>query len=196
MDTSGLLVVAKTDPAHRELARQFAQREVAKTYLALVHGAMRPESGTVDRDLGRHPVKRKKQAVLRSGGRPAVTEYRTVEKFLVPGSGFRVERTRNQEPGTRNQFSCLELHPRTGRTHQLRVHLASSGCPILCDGLYGRELEFPEGRAVIRRQALHAARLEFRHPADGRTMSFESPLPADFRSALERLRRPDAPEEG
>jgi 23S rRNA pseudouridine1911/1915/1917 synthase len=121
--------------------------------------------------------------VLRSGGRSAMTEYRTLEKFLFPGSGPRAEKTRNQ-------FSLVELRPRTGRTHQLRVHLASSGCPILCDGLYGREMEFPAESPVIRRQALHAARLAFQHPADGREMALESQLPADFRTALELLRRP------
>lgn len=168
MDTSGLLVVAKTDPAHRELARQFAAREVAKRYLALVHGRMRPPDGAIERRLGRHPAKRKRQAVLRSGGRAALTAYHTLEAF--------------------EGFSYLELVPRTGRTHQLRVHLASAGCPILADGLYGRELEFPPGAPVIRRQALHAAGLGLTHPATGRRLAFAAPPPADFAAALELLR--------
>ncbi len=232
MDTSGVILVAKSDPVHRELARQFAAREVSKTYVAIVHGAMRPPAGVIDRDLGRHPVKRKQQAVLRSGGRNAVTEYRTAERFLVPGSWFLVQRprTRNQEPGTRNSLSLVELRPKTGRTHQIRVHLASSGCPILCDGLYGRETAFPAGTgtgteveggrwkvegsdartkspppstlhlppstsigplstAVISRQALHAAAIEFTHPVSGQRVSFAAPPPADFAAALELLRR-------
>jgi len=170
MDTSGVLIVAKTDPAHRELARQFAERQVKKRYLALVHRAMNPPEGVIERQLGRHPVRRKKQAVLRSGGRAATTRYRTLERFAG--------------------HSYMELAPRTGRTHQLRVHLASSGCPVLCDGLYGRELEFPAEGAVIRRQALHAAAIEFQHPGGGRVLAIEAPLPADFRAALELLRAP------
>lgn len=179
MDTSGVMVVARTDAAHRALAEQFAAREVAKTYLALVHGVMRPPAGEIDRQLGRHPAKRKQQAVLRSGGRAALTGYRTLEQF--PSGG-------NKPPPA--AFSLLELQPHTGRTHQLRVHLASAGCPILADGLYGRETEFPAPpeSPVIRRQALHAARLELAHPASGERMAFSAPPPADFAAALERLR--------
>lgn len=175
MDTSGLLLVAKTDPAHRELARQFAEREVKKRYLALVHRAMRPPEGVIEKALGRHPKWRKKQAVLRSGGRPSRTEYRTLEQL--------------------GACSYLELRPSTGRTHQLRVHLASAGCPILCDALYGRELEFPDGRPVLGRQALHAATIEFKHPASGETASFGAPPPADFLAALQSLREASAPKE-
>ncbi len=175
MDTSGLLLVAKSDPAHRELARQFAEREVSKRYLALVHRSMDPPEGTIEKDLGRHPRRRKKQAVLRSGGRPSLTGYRTLERL--------------------GGFSCLELRPRTGRTHQLRVHLASAGCPILCDALYGRELEFPAGKPVLRRQALHAAGIEFKHPASGEVLALDAPVPADFRAALEILREPQTPQE-
>jgi 23S rRNA pseudouridine1911/1915/1917 synthase len=168
MDTSGLLVVAKTDAAHRELARQFADREVSKRYLALVHRAMPESEGTIEKQLGRHPTKRKKQAVLRSGGRAASTAYRTLERL--------------------GAFTFLELLPRTGRTHQLRVHLASCGCPILCDALYGRELRFPDGKSVLERQALHAAELSFTHPGSGERVSFEAAPPADFAAALELLR--------
>jgi 23S rRNA pseudouridine1911/1915/1917 synthase len=168
MDTSGLLVVAKTDAVHRELARQFAAREVRKRYLALVHGAMGQPGGTIEKPLGRHPRKRKKQAVIRSGGREALTAYRTLERL--------------------GDFSLLELRPHTGRTHQLRVHLASCGCPILCDALYGREMEFPSGNAVLRRQALHAAAIGLRHPITGRDLALESAPPADFAAALELLR--------
>ncbi|HOX08362.1 MAG TPA: RluA family pseudouridine synthase [Planctomycetota bacterium] len=219
MDTSGVILVAKTDQAHRELAREFAAREVAKTYLAIVHGALRPPAGVIDRDLGRHPVKRKKQAVLREGGRAAITEYRTLEQLSV-ASGRLAAAPRAQGPKPKALFSLVELRPKTGRTHQIRVHLASSGCPILCDGLYGRETEFPTAFAtcqlavgsgsesrkpkiesptpepgtrnpepLLRRQALHATAIEFTHPLSGQRLSFSAPPPADFATALELLRR-------
>jgi 23S rRNA pseudouridine1911/1915/1917 synthase len=168
LDTSGLLVVAKTDAVHRELSRQFADREVSKRYLALVHRAMPHLEGEIEKQLGRHPKKRKQQAVLPSGGRAALTRYRTLERL--------------------GAFSHLELKPRTGRTHQLRVHLASCGCPILCDALYGRELSFPESDAVLLRQALHAAELSFTHPIEKRAVIFAAEPPQDFKAALALLR--------
>ncbi|MHC4916482.1 MAG: RluA family pseudouridine synthase [Planctomycetota bacterium] len=168
LDTSGLLVLAKNDRVHRALSEQFANREVAKLYLAVVHRSMPEAEGVIEKPLGRHPKKRKRQAVLRAGGRAAQTRYRTLESL--------------------GDFSLLELRPRTGRTHQLRVHLASCGCPILCDALYGREMEFPGGSPVIRRQALHAAELEFSHPGTGERVGFKAPPPEDFRAALDLLR--------
>ncbi len=174
MDTSGLLVVAKTDKAHRELARQFADREVSKRYVALVHGSMSAASGEIEKQLGRHPKKRKKQAVLADGGRSALTRYDTLERL--------------------GRFSHMELRPRTGRTHQLRVHLASSGCPILCDALYGREDSYPADTPVLTRQALHAAALAFTHPTTSQQMRFEATPPDDYLAALELLRGSDAPE--
>jgi len=174
LDTSGLLVVARNDPAHRELARQFADREVSKRYVAVVHGAMPESSGEIEKQLGRHPVKRKKQAVLHAGGRAALTRYQTLERL--------------------GSFSQLELMPRTGRTHQLRVHLASSGCPILCDALYGRESTYPRDEPVLERQALHAAALAFSHPATGERVQFEAPPPDDYRAVLELLRGGPPPE--
>ena len=154
-ETSGCLVVAKTDAAHRSLAAQFAGREVAKVYLALVSGIPKMRSGVVDAPISRHPVNRKKMAVCAIGrGRAAVTEYRVL--------------------GAEGGVTLMECSPRTGRTHQIRVHLKHLGCPILGDPLYGR-------RASFSRHMLHAWKLQFRHPVDGRMLAFEAAAPAEFR---------------
>ena len=154
-ETSGCLVVAKTDTAHRSLAAQFAGREVGKVYLALVSGTPRRRSGVVDAPISRHPVNRKKMAVCAPGrGRAAVTEYRVL----------------SSEGGV----TLMECRPRTGRTHQIRVHLKHLGCPVLGDPLYGR-------RGSFSRHMLHAWKLEFRHPRDGRLLAFEAAVPPEFR---------------
>ena len=154
-ETSGCLVVAKTDGAHRSLAAQFAGREVIKIYLALVCGTPQPRSGVIDASLARHPVNRKKMAVsLRDRGRQAVTEYRVL----------RIAET----------VSLLECRPRSGRTHQIRVHLKHIGCPIVGDLLYGR-------RGSFSRHMLHAWKLQFRHPVDGQSLAFEATPPPEFR---------------
>jgi 23S rRNA pseudouridine1911/1915/1917 synthase len=154
-ETSGCLVVAKTDVAHRSLAAQFAGREVGKRYLALVSGIPRLSRGVVDLPIARHPIHRKKMAVCPIGrGREAVTEYRVLDS--VAG------------------ISLIECRPRTGRTHQIRVHLKHLGCPVLGDSLYGR-------RGGFSRHMLHAWKLEFRHPLDGRLLAFEAAPPPEFR---------------
>ncbi|MGB8464199.1 MAG: RluA family pseudouridine synthase [Terrimicrobiaceae bacterium] len=156
-ETSGCLVVAKTDAAHRSLAAQFAGREVGKRYLALVSGTPRQPSGVVDAPIARHPVHRKKMTVSAVGrGRDAVTAYRV----LASAAGV----------------SLIECRPRTGRTHQIRVHLKHLGCPVLGDPLYGR-------RGSFSRHMLHAWKLEFRHPVDGRLLAFEATPPPEFRIA-------------
>lgn len=153
-ETSGCLVVAKTDAAHHRLARQFASREVAKTYLALVRGVPRHSSGTVDAPLARHAVQRKKMAVAEAGrGRPAVTEYRVLSSHAG--------------------LSLIECRPQTGRTHQIRVHLKHLGCPVVGDPLYGR-------RENHSRHMLHAWKLSFVHPATGQRLDFEAPPPPGF----------------
>ncbi len=154
-ETSGCLVVAKNDAAHRALIRAFAGREVEKTYLALAAGCFARKSGEINAPIGRHPVNRKKMAVI-DRGREARTGWRVRIELPV---GTLVE--------------CA-LH--TGRTHQIRVHLKHLGHPVLGDELYGRRGAFP-------RQMLHAWRLAFTHPREGRKVSFESPIPADFREA-------------
>jgi 23S rRNA pseudouridine1911/1915/1917 synthase len=159
-DTSGCLVVAKNDAAHAGLSRQFAARTVTKIYLALVRGSFAAaRSGVVENRIGRHPVDRKKMAVLERGGREARTAWRVVQE--LPGAGSLVECT---------------LH--TGRTHQIRVHMKHLGHPLLGDALYAPRT--PPGGARWPRQMLHAWKLGFAHPRTGKPLLFCSPLPGDF----------------
>lgn len=162
--TSGLMVIARDDLSHRRLAAQFADHSAGRTYLALVYGSPSADSGTLDRPLGRHPVDRLRQAV-RDDGRRAVTHWRVRRR----GVGV----------------SLIECTLQTGRTHQVRVHLASMGHPLLGDGLYARGRTPPKDVAPTlqadgERPMLHAARLHFDHPSDGREMTFSSRPPIDF----------------
>jgi len=167
-DTSGLIIVAKNDAAHLALARQLKEREVEKTYLALVEGRLSPAEGVIDAPLGRHPRHRKKMAVV-AGGRAARTRYRVLREI--------------------DGRSLVEVRPETGRTHQVRVHFASIGHPVAGDALYGRRATpgSPAGRAGLRRQFLHAQRLAFRHPRTGERLELEAPLPQDLAQALAEL---------
>jgi 23S rRNA pseudouridine1911/1915/1917 synthase len=167
-ETSGCLVVAKTDAAHRALSQQFAGREVRKIYLALALGVFRQSSGTVDAPIGRHPVHRQKMAVLPPGkGRESRTDWRVLGEL-----DFGAQRV--------TMVQC-RLH--SGRTHQIRVHLAHLGHGLLGDATYGR-------RAGAERQMLHAWQLGFFHPRTREWLVFTSPLPADFQSAGVRLEFP------
>ncbi len=162
-DTSGLIIVAKNDEAHAALARQLKERQVEKTYIALVEGRLQQREGVIDAPLGRHPAQRKKQAVV-PGGRAARTRYRVLREI--------------------NGRTLLEAYPETGRTHQIRVHLASIGHPVAGDRVYGR------GRAAVpslRRQFLHASRLAFRHPRTGARIELSAELPEDLRAVLAEL---------
>ena len=162
-DTSGLIVVAKTQRAMDSLARAFASHDkVEKTYLAVCHGRPRLDSGRIESMIGRHPVDRKRMAVVEKGGKLAVTNWR-VAKFM---------------PVTK--LSLVECRIETGRTHQIRVHMASLGCPVVGDAVYGRRALDKRLDPVPARQLLHAWRLSLAHPADGRRMDFESPIPADL----------------
>lgn len=159
-DTSGVMVVAKSDRAFQGLARAFAEHDLEKDYVSVTHGAPPPE-GTLETQIGRSPANRQKMAVLRVGGRRAVTHWRV--EAALPGGLCRV--------------AC---RIETGRTHQIRVHLASLGTPIVGDALYGRpaldrRLPHPPGR-----QLLHARRLALRHPVTGAPLCFEAPPPPDF----------------
>jgi 23S rRNA pseudouridine1911/1915/1917 synthase len=165
-DTSGLMVVARTPRAHRHLVQQMKERQVRKLYLALVHGVPQPERGVVEAPIGRHPRDRKRMAVV-EGGREAITRYRLLEAI--------------------GDCALLEVEPVTGRTHQIRVHMAAIGHPVVGDPVYGRR------SALVSRQFLHAHRLSFVLPGRERTVEFESPLPADLREALAALRRGERP---
>ncbi len=161
-DTSGLLVVAKNDRAHRFLSDQFKAHTTEKTYLALVHGHLSPSRGLIDAPIGRDPRHRQRMAVV-ALGRPAQTAYRVVR--YVGG------------------YTLLEAMPQTGRTHQIRVHLASIGHPVAGDPAYGPR----EGLPGLRRQFLHAARLRIRLPSTGEYAEFTSPLPEDLAVALREV---------
>jgi 23S rRNA pseudouridine1911/1915/1917 synthase len=174
-ETSGLLVVARNDSAHRNLSSQFSQREVSKVYLTLVWGEPVPARGRIEASLGRHPVARTRMAVRSAGGRSAITEYETLERMAG--------------------FAFLTVRILTGRTHQIRVHLKHRGHPVVGDSEYGGHRFHAIGRPELReplaafgRLALHAHRLEFRHPDTAEPLRFEAPLPADFALLLERLR--------
>ncbi len=171
-DTSGLLVVAKTDAAHEGLARQFADHSIERAYLAVVAGRPLPPAGTVRGAIARSSANRKKMALVADGrGKHAVTHFKTLETFA--------------------DAALVECRLETGRTHQVRVHLASIGNPLLGDPAYGRtpaKLRPLLARLGFRRQALHAAVLGFVHPVSGRIHRFESPPPDDLRELLVELR--------
>lgn len=165
-DTSGLLVVAKTEAAQTDLVRQLQARTVKRHYLALVHGAVAGD-GMVDAPIGRHPVHRTKMAVV-SRGREARTHYSVRERFA--------------------DATLIECRLETGRTHQIRVHMASVGHPLVGDAVYGKRRSSDARLDRFRRQALHAWRLALVHPQGGTPVSWEAPLPADFAALLEELR--------
>ena len=163
-DTTGLLVVAKTEAAHRSLTAQIQSRELRREYLALVAGDVAEGSGRIEAPIGRHPTDRKRMAVQGHGGREATTHFSVLERFP--------------------SYTLLLCRLETGRTHQIRVHLAYIGHPVVGDPVYGPRKGFPGLTA----QFLHAARLGLRHPTSGEWLQFEAPLPADMAAVLARLR--------
>jgi 23S rRNA pseudouridine1911/1915/1917 synthase len=172
--TSGLLVVAKSDEAHRRLASQFVRRLVKKEYVALVHGWMKQDRGTISSSISRDRVRRTRMTTIRSGGRDAITHY-TVARRLDSQYG---------------KFTLLEVQIDTGRTHQIRVHLASLRHPVVGDTLYGapRELRGASAaRLSLPRNFLHAATLQFQHPRTDEPLSFSASLPAELEDFLRRL---------
>jgi len=174
-DTSGLMVAAKTDAAHRHLAAQFASHTVERLYAAIVRGVPRPSEGDIEGAIGRDPGNRKRMAIVRSGGKPARTHYRTLERFS-------------------DRAALVECRLATGRTHQIRVHLTAIGCPLAGDGIYGRKAS-PRASpldaeiASFGRQALDAFVLGFAHPHDGRPLRFERGFAPDLAAFADRLRR-------
>lgn len=172
--TSGLLVVAKTESAHEHLADQFRAREVFKSYVALVHGQVENKTGQVDQPIARDPGNRTRMAVVR-GGRPSVSIYRVRRRF--------------------QRFTLLDVELKTGRTHQIRVHLAWLNHPVVADGTYGGGRDKTVGDSIIRseiaklgRQFLHAERLAFRHPRTGEQVRFSAEPPADLQQLLNHLK--------
>ena len=178
-DTSGAILVAKNDLAHGLLGEQFQSRAIQKEYFALVAGTPERDRDVIDLPIGVHPHQREKMAVRRdaSQSRPALTFYEVLERF--------------------DGFAALRVSPKTGRTHQIRVHLNHIGCPVLCDRQYGGRSQITRGElchdagneeVLLDRQALHAWRLRFRHPETGQTLEVEAPLPADISTVLAVLR--------
>jgi 23S rRNA pseudouridine1911/1915/1917 synthase len=175
-DTSGVLVVAKTASAHTHLVRQFHDREVEKIYMALVWGRFDQRSGKIDQEVGRHPTARQKMSAHPRRGKPAVTYWRVLEEYPGP-------------------LTLLKLTPKTGRTHQLRVHLAALGHPIVGDATYGggatrlkENSRLKDLRPLVKRQLLHARRLSLTHPVSGEAVVGEAPLPEDFQAVLQELK--------
>ncbi|MBN2711061.1 MAG: RluA family pseudouridine synthase [Planctomycetes bacterium] len=168
-DTSGCIVVAKTDAAHQELSAQFAARTTQKRYYAITSGVPNPPEGKVEGNMGRHPKHRQKQALLTEGGRYSLTYYKTLENF--------------------GDYAFVECDIKTGRTHQIRVHLKSVHAPILCDADYGKADPFVSGDTeLLTRQALHARFLSIDHPVTGKRMGFEAPIHDDMAAVLDCLR--------
>jgi len=173
-DTSGLLVIARTLSCHKALIEMMQRREVHREYQAIVQGVM-TAGNTIDAPIGRHPQQRTKMAVVKNG-RPAVTHYRVLERFRA--------------------HTHVQVQLETGRTHQIRVHMAYIRYPLVGDPVYGGRLRIPAGCSealyeqlhTFRRQALHAARLELLHPVTGEDMTWLAPLPADMQLLLEVLR--------
>ncbi|MGH9530627.1 MAG: RluA family pseudouridine synthase [Terriglobales bacterium] len=172
--TSGLIVVAKSDEAHRRISAQFARREVKKKYIALVHGWLKQDKGTIKSAISRDRVHRTKMTARQESGREAITHY-VVQKRMDSALG---------------KFTLLELKIDTGRTHQIRVHLSSIGHPVVGDALYGapRVLRGKNrSRDTLSRNFLHAATLQFRHPRTGEELSFSAYLPAELQEFLDHL---------
>jgi 23S rRNA pseudouridine1911/1915/1917 synthase len=178
-ETSGVILAAKTDQAHLALAAQFEKRSVQKEYFALVQGVPERDTDVISRPIGPHPIHREKMAVRPNhpSSRPAETRYEVMERF--------------------DRFAALRILPRTGRTHQIRVHLAHMGCPVLCDRLYAGRCQITDGElrgqgdrgpVLLDRVALHAWRLRILHPVTGEPLALAAPIPTDIQAVLDALR--------
>ena len=163
MDTTGSLLICKNDRAHQALAEQLKEHSITRKYHAIVHGRLKEDEGTIDKQIGRHPIDRKKMSVHCTNGREAVTHYRVLKRF--------------------QQFTYIECQLETGRTHQIRVHMSSIGHPILGDQVYG-PAKCPY---KLQGQTLHAKVLGITHPTTGEYMEFDAPLPDYFQGLLEKM---------
>jgi 23S rRNA pseudouridine1911/1915/1917 synthase len=186
-ETSGLIVVAKNDEAHRKLAAQFAQREVKKKYVALVHGWVKKDQGTIAQSISRDRVRRTRMTTRHAGGREAITHYNVTRRLETPFG----------------KFTLIEVKIDTGRTHQIRVHMSSLGHPVVGDTLYGapralrqvsavqtKKVGKPANEAVdlaLHRNFLHSAELELKHPRSGEKIWLKSELPTELEELLRRL---------
>jgi len=172
-ETSGLIVVAKNDAAHRKLSAQFAAREVTKKYVALLHGWVKKESGTLAQSISRDPLRRMKMTTRLEGGRTAITHYRVVRRLDTKYG----------------KFTLLDVKIDTGRTHQIRVHLSTIGHPVVGDTTYGAPRQARGKNAVtsLPRNFLHAAELQFQHPRTGETIALKSDLPEELREFLKKV---------
>ena len=169
-DTSGLLVVAKDENVHHRLSAMFADRKIKKTYIALAEGRFEEDRGEIKLPIGRSRIDRKKMSVAIDNGRDAITAFEVEEEF--------------------RQAALLSVYPQTGRTHQIRVHFAYIGHPIIADQVYGSRFSSKIAKKIgLERQFLHAAKLVFTHPVTEKVMEFEDPLPPDLAKSLENLRR-------
>lgn len=164
-DTSGVLVVAKNDNAHRSLSEQIKEHSVKRCYIALTEGVIKVDEGTVNAPIGRHPVERKKMTVTEKNSRHAITHFKVIERF--------------------ERYTLIEARLETGRTHQIRVHMAHLGYPLVGDVVYG----FKKQKFNLGGQALHAKTLGFLHPRTGEYVEFSSEIPDDFKKVLKALRR-------
>src|SRR5579871_556125 len=180
-ETSGLIVVAKNDEAHRKLASQFASREVKKKYIALVHGWLKKDSGTISASISRDRVRRIRMTTRQPGGREAVSHYTVLRRLETPFG----------------KFTLVEVKIDTGRTHQIRVHMASLGHPVVGDRLYGAPAEMRPGRGKftspdalsLPRNFLHSAELALTHPRTGKKVAMTSPLPPELAAFLETIEK-------
>ena len=161
-DTSGLIIIAKNDKAHNKLSEMFKNKEINKTYLAIVKGSLGKDTGRLETQMGRDLKDRKKMSVLKTGGKTAITNYEVLDK--------------------NDKFSLVRVNIETGRTHQIRVHMKYLGYPILGDSVYGKESK------SVKRQMLHAYKLEFIHHVTGKEMIIKSEIPKDFSEVLERIK--------